>query len=171
MHNERTALSVCCCRGYLKVHITITVHQLCLRCKIYKGWLEWVEWVSFPFFFKMPIISRHFNYISNTVGHWYLSCKLTLIVWQRVVVPEYDTGIANKMYQARSVAVWLIFPCQQSSARSLPVTGEALGKMWLPWLAECSCSCYVNRYLRLRGLPSNGLACIRSCYKFYGSRR
>lgn len=25
------------------------------------------------------------------------------------MVPEYDTSIANKMYQACSVAVWLIF--------------------------------------------------------------
>lgn len=143
MHNERTALSVCCCRGYIKVRVTITVHQLCLRYKIYKGWLEWMECVSFAFF-KTPIISRHFNNISHTVGHWYLSCKLTLTVWQRVVVPEYDTSLANKMYPACSVAVWLILPCQQRSARSLPGTGKwgsadlqstAAAAVWAHWSA------------------------------------
>lgn len=61
---------LCCCRGYIKFQITITVCQFHWEHGVFRGWLQWMEWIL------MPIISRYFNNISNIVDHGYLSFKL-----------------------------------------------------------------------------------------------
>lgn len=88
-----------CCWGYTEFQIAITVCRFHWGHEIFRGLLQWTERIL------MPIISRDLNNISNVVEHWYLSLNL-IRSDKKSLVPEYDTGIANKMFQTRSEPAW-----------------------------------------------------------------
>lgn len=104
---------LCCCWGYIKFQITITVCRFHWGQEIFRGLLQWTEWIL------MPIIFRYFYNISNIVDHWYLSFELMqsdkslefLNMTAVLPIKCFKPNLHQRGYILYSADAWLEFCC------------------------------------------------------------
>lgn len=116
---------LCCCWGYIKFQITITVCWCHWGQEIFRGLSRWTEWLL------MPIISRYLSNISNIVDHWYLSFKLPhsdKSLWFLNMTPVLLIKCSKPSLHKHGLILylgkaWLEFCCDEG-------VGEICGGLW-----------------------------------------